>query len=128
MNIVKLDGTMQLQAYVLPGESNAAGKAWVCVGVDVGRNAPQWIGFWSSVGQTPSRAAVETFLRALASRVVEGVSSGVMGPFLDDYLFFDGWDTWGAAVPAELANSFPDFPKGGAQVSSIFDLKLQWPK
>ncbi|MFF1922004.1 hypothetical protein ACFVW8_15700 [Streptomyces sp. NPDC058221] len=128
MNIVKLDGKTQLLAYVFPDDSNVTRKAWVCVGVGDGHGAPQWVGFWSSGSQIPSKVAVEKFLRALAPRVVEGVSVGVMGPFLDDYLFFDGWDTWGPGVPAELANFSPRPPEGGAEVSSITDLRLQWPE
>ncbi|MEV6348588.1 hypothetical protein [Actinoplanes sp. NPDC051851] len=56
-------------------------------------------------------------------KVVQVGRLGPYGQFLDDHLFFDGWDSWGSGVPSPLVALAPASVIASAHVcGSIADL------
>ncbi|MFC7534087.1 hypothetical protein [Actinoplanes sp. GCM10030250] len=46
-------------------------------------------------------------LADISTEVARVGRMGSFGPYLEDHLFFEGWDAWGNGVPAPLAHMTP---------------------
>ncbi len=94
-------------AHVFRGDHEKPRRVWVCLRGSVPPIPDGWVGCWSSKDEDLPSGMVQDFVRRLSEKVREGGAVGPFGSFLRDHYFFDGWESWGAGVPAVLAHLQP---------------------
>ncbi|MFD6712920.1 hypothetical protein ACFWDB_03345 [Micromonospora chalcea] len=103
-----VSGEQRFVAVVLAGEDAAATRLWVCLAPEGVTAGSGWVGCWSSSsGQVETAHSLGWLLEALNAGVARVGRVGPFGAFLDDHLFFDGWDAWGSGIPAPIAGLAP---------------------
>jgi hypothetical protein len=103
-----IDGEQRFVAAVVVGDSTATTRLWVCLAPEEMAAGAGWIGCWSSgSGKAENAISLRLLLEDLRVQVAGSGRMGPFGPYLDDHLFFDGWDAWGSGIPAPLADLVP---------------------
>lgn len=112
---VYLDSSQELVADVFKGDNEREERIWVCVRINTTERATKWLGCWSrDSGKIDDREVVD-FLRSLAHDASNCLKAGRTGPFLNDHLFYSGWQTWGPGRPNQLPYSPEDQPLNNIQ-------------
>jgi len=98
---VQLASNTAVLAYVFQFDA----AQWICLrSLTAGENSG-WLECWSSKeGLTPDVAVA---LEAVRSIVGDHLIYGPLGPYIKGAHFIPGWNTWGGAVPAPIAQFRP---------------------
>jgi hypothetical protein len=103
-----IGGEQRFVAVVMVGETAAATRLWVCVAPDAPTVGSGWLGCWSScTGGVEVASSLGRLLEDLVAEVARVGRVGPFGAYLDDHLFFEGWDAWGGGIPAPIASLVP---------------------
>jgi len=105
---LSISGEQRFVAVVIAGDSAEATRFWVCVAPDALVAASSWAGCWSSGSEkVASASSLRLLLEDLRLQVERVGRMGPFGAYLDDHLFFEGWDAWGSGIPAPIADLVP---------------------
>jgi hypothetical protein len=122
-------GEQRFVAVVIAGDAAEATRLWVCVAADESAAGSGWVGCWSSAsGKVETASSLERFLEELRAQIARVGRTGPFGAYLDDHLFFDGWDAWGIGIPAPIGDLIPvdvlaraeSYQSGGDLVDRLF--------
>ncbi|MEQ4302467.1 hypothetical protein ABNF97_13910 [Plantactinospora sp. B6F1] len=103
-----ISGEQRFVAAVVACDAAAATRLWVCVAPDDLATGSSWVGCWSGgAGKAETASSLGRLLEELNAEIARVARMGVFGAYLDDHLFFDGWDAWGSGIPAPIANLRP---------------------
>jgi len=103
-----ISGEQRFVVVVMAGEAAAATRLWVCLTPDNPAIGSGWVGCWSSgTGKGETAYSLGQLLEEMNAEVARVGRTGPFGAYLDDHLFFDGWDAWGSGIPAPIANLVP---------------------
>ncbi len=95
-------------AVVVIADHPAPSRLWICVAPDDLAAGSGWVGCWSSgVGKVETASSLWRLLEELSAEVARVGSIGPFGAYLDDHLFFEGWDAWGSGIPEPIADLVP---------------------
>ena len=119
-----ISGEQRFFAVVIAGDTAAPTRLWICVAPDGLAAGSGWVGCWSSgVEKVVTASSFGRLLDELNAEVARVGRMGPFGPYLDDHLFFDGWDAWGSGIPSPIANHAPiDLLAGAENCLSSDDL------
>ncbi len=59
------------------------------------------------MGKTKTPYSLGRLLKELNAEVARVGRPGPFGAYLEDHLFFDGWDAWGSKIPAPISSLAP---------------------
>jgi len=111
-----ISGEQRFVVVVIAGEAAATTRLWVCLVSDNPTVGSGWVGCWSSgTGKVETAHSLGRFLEEINAEVVRVGRTGPFGTYLDDHLFFDGWDAWGSGIPAPIENLLPVDVLAGAE-------------
>lgn len=103
-----ISGEQRFVVVVMAGEAAAATRLWVCLAPDNPTVGSGWLGCWSSgTRKVETGYSLGRLLGEMNAEVARVGRTGPFGSYLDDHLFFDGWDAWGSGIPAPIDNLFP---------------------
>lgn len=103
-----ISGEQRFIVVVLAGEAAADTRLWICLVPDNPTVGSGWVGCWSSgTGKMETAHSLGRLLEELNAEVARVGRTGPFGEYLDDHLFFDGWDAWGSGIPAPISNLSP---------------------
>ena len=103
-----ISSEQRFAAVVITGDAAVPTRLWVCVAPDDLVAGSGWAGCWSSgIGTLQTASSLVRLLEELNAEVARVERPGPFGAYLDDHLFFDGWDAWGCGIPAPIADLGP---------------------
>jgi hypothetical protein len=103
-----ISGEQRFIAVVMAGEAAADTGLWVCLAPDNPTVGSGWVGCRSGgTGKMETAYSLGRLLKEMNAEVARVGRTGPFGAYLDDHLFFDGWDAWGSGIPAPIRNLVP---------------------
>lgn len=103
-----IGGEQRFIAVVMAVEAAGDTRLWICLVPENPTVESGWVGCWSSgTGKVETAYSLGRLLTEMNAEVARVGRTGPFGGYLDDHLFFDGWDAWGSGIPAPLHSLVP---------------------